>query len=160
MQDENDDTLEAQGQRRAELLVAKLVETLRPTSRQMENYYPPINPKLYSAHDGDVARRRILERDNYTCAYCGASIATSPSIAFHVDHIVPLSKGGSDAIGNLVTACEHCNTSKGDRRLSIVEERRILDDVMKRNAAESINPNEHLHVLGAARRARIGGKRK
>ena len=39
------------------------------------------------------------------CAYCGA-----PSE--HIDHIVPLSRGGKHSIGNLTGACKSCNLSK------------------------------------------------
>ena len=40
------------------------------------------------------------------CAYCGA-----PSE--HIDHIIPLSRGGRHSIGNLTGACKSCNLSKG-----------------------------------------------
>jgi 5-methylcytosine-specific restriction endonuclease McrA len=40
------------------------------------------------------------------CTYCGA-----PSQ--HIDHIVPISRGGSHSIGNLTGACAACNLSKG-----------------------------------------------
>lgn len=55
-------------------------------------------------------RYEVLERDGYTCQYCGAK---APDVALHVDHIVPVAEGGTDDIGNLVTACEYCNTGKG-----------------------------------------------
>jgi len=42
------------------------------------------------------------------CAYCGA-----PSK--HIDHIIPISRGGTHSIGNLVGACAPCNQSKGVR---------------------------------------------
>jgi 5-methylcytosine-specific restriction endonuclease McrA len=40
------------------------------------------------------------------CLYCGA-----PSE--HIDHIVPLSRGGRHSIGNLTGSCAPCNLSKG-----------------------------------------------
>jgi len=43
------------------------------------------------------------------CAYCGVL-----SQALAMDHIIPLSHGGEDIIGNLVPACQGCNSSKGD----------------------------------------------
>jgi len=54
-------------------------------------------------------RMYILQRDHYTCAYCGALNS------FEVDHIFPKSRGGSDHESNLTTSCKHCNSSKKDR---------------------------------------------
>ena len=33
------------------------------------------------------------------------------------DHIIPLAKGGTDALNNLITACEQCNNNKGQSLL-------------------------------------------
>lgn len=54
-------------------------------------------------------RARILIRDGYCCQYCGSENATT------VDHVIPISKGGTDDPDNLVAACTRCNYSKGDR---------------------------------------------
>ena len=59
----------------------------------------------------------ILERDDYKCRYCGVGVrcdvdALAPNKAT-IDHIVPLSAGGSNKESNLVTACWQCNESKG-----------------------------------------------
>lgn len=43
------------------------------------------------------------------CTYCGA---TGKDRAMHVDHAIPLSRGGSDEWHNLVPACEPCNLEK------------------------------------------------
>lgn len=69
---------------------------------------------MYNKRNGSTnkwrkLRQRILERDNYTCYYCGISTAT------HVDHITPLSKGGLDEFNNLISACQNCNLSKGTK---------------------------------------------
>lgn len=56
-------------------------------------------------------RRAILAAHNHTCHYCGMKGART------VDHIVALSVGGSDRLGNLIAACTFCNISKGNRRL-------------------------------------------
>lgn len=45
------------------------------------------------------------------CAYCGSAAPVTR------DHVVPLSRGGSDFIGNILPACLSCNTSKKDRLL-------------------------------------------
>lgn len=48
------------------------------------------------------------------CAYCGCELDEK----YHVDHIRPLSRGGSNDASNLAIACPHCNTSKGNKLLS------------------------------------------
>lgn len=42
------------------------------------------------------------------CAYCGRS-----DLPLTRDHVVPLSGGGSNGIGNILPACRPCNTRKG-----------------------------------------------
>jgi len=46
------------------------------------------------------------------CFYCGRRIAKGTR---HVDHIVPLARGGRHAAGNLAIACSRCNVKKGAR---------------------------------------------
>jgi 5-methylcytosine-specific restriction endonuclease McrA len=53
-------------------------------------------------------KRGVLQRDNYTCGYCGQPGST-------VDHIVPRNRGGRLTWSNAITACEKCNGRKGDR---------------------------------------------
>lgn len=55
-------------------------------------------------------RERILERDEYRCAYCGAIF---PAAALTLDHVEPRMRGGDQSGGNLVAACRPCNTRKG-----------------------------------------------
>jgi len=56
-------------------------------------------------------RFRIMWRDHFTCLYCGAK---PPNVALQIDHFVPVSRGGSDADFNLITACVSCNQGKSD----------------------------------------------
>ena len=63
---------------------------------------------------GCKVRFSIMERDGFKCRYCGA---TPESVRLTVDHIIPVSKGGSDHPDNLVTACCQCNMGKGNRQL-------------------------------------------
>lgn len=48
------------------------------------------------------------EADAWACIYCGAPWE-------HVDHFVPLARGGADALGNLWPSCAECNITKADR---------------------------------------------
>lgn len=60
-----------------------------------------------------VSKRMILNRDGYTCSYCGGFGNT-------VDHIKPRARGGLSTWGNLTTACKECNGKKGDLSLQDV----------------------------------------
>ncbi len=56
-------------------------------------------------------KRKIYERQNGLCAYCGRS----RNIKYMtVDHIIPLSKGGTDDLDNLQCTCKACNRLKDD----------------------------------------------
>lgn len=54
-------------------------------------------------------RHQVFQRDNYRCRECGA---TKEQTRLHVDHIKPVSKGGTNDINNLQTLCEDCNLAK------------------------------------------------
>lgn len=56
-----------------------------------------------------LSRHNIFKRDGYKCVYCGSRENLT------LDHVVPRSRGGRDSWHNLVTACQKCNTYKGDR---------------------------------------------
>jgi hypothetical protein len=75
-------------------------------------------------------RFEILERDNFTCQYCGRSREKYPDIELTVDHKIPLSKGGSNDDHNLITACYDCNEGKKDRLLD-KDKDAILDKINK-----------------------------
>lgn len=62
-------------------------------------------------------RFSIFQRDSFTCQYCGRR---PPEVMLQVDHIVPSSKGGSDAATNLITSCFDCNSGKSDISLEAV----------------------------------------
>lgn len=62
-------------------------------------------------------KRKILNRDNYTCQKCGNSIRKEPNLLLEIDHIKPLSKGGVTTEENLQVLCWRCNRSKGNKIL-------------------------------------------
>jgi hypothetical protein len=61
-------------------------------------------------------RSAVILRDGPACRYCGA-ILVLPWQTVTLDHLTPISKGGSNEVSNLVIACSHCNSSKGGRTL-------------------------------------------
>lgn len=58
-------------------------------------------------------RYQVMRRDGFRCQLCGATQADG--VKLHVDHIIPISKGGTSDIDNLRTLCEICNRGKGDQ---------------------------------------------
>lgn len=60
-------------------------------------------------------RFEVFKRDSFTCQYCGKK---SPTVVLNVDHIEPVSKGGSNDLFNLITSCFECNNGKRDKRLN------------------------------------------
>lgn len=61
----------------------------------------------------DSLRYDILVRDGFRCKICGASAADGAKL--HVDHILPVSKGGKTEKANLRTLCERCNLGKSNK---------------------------------------------
>jgi 5-methylcytosine-specific restriction endonuclease McrA len=64
-----------------------------------------------------VEGRKILERDQYRCQYCGLDGMASfeNSLIMTVDFVHPRAHKGKKAPANLVTACRPCNVIKGYR---------------------------------------------
>ena len=61
----------------------------------------------------DSLRYDILKRDNFRCQICGAT--ANDGLRLHVDHIIPVSKGGKTIESNLRTLCERCNLGKSNK---------------------------------------------
>jgi hypothetical protein len=73
-------------------------------------------------------RAHILERDNFTCRYCGG-------VATQVDHIVGVAAGGTDDDSNLVSACATCN-----------EKRRVTQAATSRKREPERHPGDRLSL--------------
>jgi len=59
----------------------------------------------------------IYNLANGNCLYCGKWCPFSGEGCGNIDHVVPLSRGGGNDIGNLAWSCEHCNKSKHSKFL-------------------------------------------
>lgn len=58
-------------------------------------------------------RSQIKFRDNYTCQLCGKYMPDE--VGLHIDHIVPISKGGKSIPSNLQVLCSKCNGRKSNK---------------------------------------------
>ena len=90
--------------------------------------------QLVAVERGEVSdslRYDILNRDNFTCVICGAS--SRQGARLHVDHIIPVSKGGKSTRDNLRTLCERCNIGKSNKI-----ETAVLDDPKPQTEKEPI----------------------
>ena len=67
----------------------------------------------------DVDTKKLLDSFDMKCGICGGEIDEDKKnphpLALHIDHIVPLSKGGEHSYANCQPAHASCNVQKGDR---------------------------------------------
>ena len=62
-----------------------------------------------------VTNTFLFARDRYRCQYCGRTGAElKPRETLTRDHLIPISRGGSNEWTNVVTACSPCNTRKSN----------------------------------------------
>ena len=90
------------GLMRIDIKMKEISEEFKQKDREKHNRIP-ISNKL---------KHEIWRRDNFTCQYCGRNIN---EVVLEVDHILPVSKGGTNAPSNLQTLCFDCNRSKRDK---------------------------------------------
>jgi 5-methylcytosine-specific restriction endonuclease McrA len=95
----------------------------KASAQHRRNYYAKLPPDkrhtlthkrradAYGVAHVAYSRTAILARWRHRCAYC-------TGVATHLDHVVPLSRGGEDAESNIVPACARCNLSKGAKTLA------------------------------------------
>lgn len=78
-------------------------------------------------------RFEVFKRDSFTCQYCGRK---APDVVLQIDHIEPVSKGGTHNIINLITSCKECNIGKSDKKISdksvVEKQRKQLRDLQDR----------------------------
>ena len=89
-----------------------------PTCRSSHscNQIPPLRLVGERKPRGKLSKRarwQTLERAGFRCQACGARAHDGAKL--HVDHIHPLSKGGTNDISNLQCLCQACNLGKADR---------------------------------------------
>jgi 5-methylcytosine-specific restriction endonuclease McrA len=63
-----------------------------------------------------ISKKELLRLSKTLCFYCGSGEQLT------IDHVIAIARGGTDSIGNLVSACKSCNSRKRD--LTIMEWRK------------------------------------
>jgi len=80
-----------------------------------------------------TVRFEVFKRDSFACQYCGRK---SPDILLQVDHIEPVTKGGTNDLLNLITSCKDCNAGQSDKQVfdsAVLEKRRkLLEELHER----------------------------
>jgi 5-methylcytosine-specific restriction endonuclease McrA len=90
-----------------------------------------------------VTNTFLFARDGYTCQYCGRTAGQlRPRESLTRDHVVPLSRGGTNAWTNVVTACSGCNTRKAHH---------LPDEIGMHLAHAPVEPH-FVHLSWAVRR--------
>lgn len=57
-------------------------------------------------------RDEVFRLSNGKCFWCACHL---PEKGWHLDHLIPYSKNGTDELSNLRATCEFCNLSRGTR---------------------------------------------
>ena len=65
------------------------------------------NDKVYRFN-----KQNLLERDDYSCQYCGKKM---PVKELNMDHVIPRDRGGNTTWENIVISCVTCNSKKSNR---------------------------------------------
>ena len=64
------------------------------------------------AYTPPLSNKALFRRDQSLCLYCGEQFE---NLLLSRDHVNPISQGGQDTWGNVVTACKRCNNHKAGR---------------------------------------------
>lgn len=94
--------INAKTRRQSKIEIASIVLTRGKSKRH-------ICDDTYTPH---LTNKALFRRDGHICLYCGEKF---PRSLLTRDHVIPMSRGGTDSWENVVTACFRCNNHKGNR---------------------------------------------
>lgn len=74
-------------------------------------------------------------QNGFKCVYCGITMKLNGggNDIFTIDHVIPLSMGGTNEIKNLCVCCRECNYSKGK-----LESKEYMETINWRNLWQSL----------------------
>lgn len=76
----------------------------------LDNNYERLHKKLYTK-DRRRIRPKLIEKYGMICYWCQVELSTE---TLTIDHLIPLSKGGSNKMFNLRLSCYNCNQKKSN----------------------------------------------
>jgi len=74
--------------------------------------------RIKETDDGTVTTESLIaleKKQNHKCHHCEKLLDYNTPRAVHLDHLLPLSKGGQHTISNVRWSCAYCNISKGTK---------------------------------------------
>ncbi len=95
---------------RLDELVTEATELLWEMREALEGSSPPPRPDRISGWRWVAGARCSLRDGGWNCRYCGAALDADN---WHLEHLTPLVRGGSNRLDNLGLSCAGCNLSKG-----------------------------------------------
>lgn len=96
--------------REGTLYTVALPADVAAVRKLMAEIVPP--PPIMSHYRDPELRATLFERDGWSCRYCGDAVTMETAT---LDHVVPVSRGGTDDPDNLAAACLMCNSVKSGR---------------------------------------------
>lgn len=90
----------------------------------------------------DFLKSSMLNLTNCHCSYCGKEISRK---SMHIDHVIPISRGGVNSIDNLVPSCRSCNLSKGTMTLNNF--RKVIWFRNKFNPENNFTPSQIIELI-------------
>jgi hypothetical protein len=93
-------------------------------------------------------RFEVFNRDSFTCQYCGRK---TPEVILELEHIIPISKGGTDEIENLTTSCFECNRGKGSDLLDTILKDKDVHNETVLLAEKELQLAEYNHIKNKIR---------
>lgn len=107
------------------ITISKRVGSLSPNwkggiskTKEYQNFHIRLNKARRRGAEGKYTIGEwndLLKKHNYKCLFCGRGL---PEVKVTVDHIIPISKGGTNDISNIQPLCMSCNRRKSDKVLS------------------------------------------
>jgi hypothetical protein len=103
---------EEESQRHIDVLLSREILIRKGGKILIADHHKFIPPGMLRppAREWKLIRERVFARDDYTCHYCGRR-----GLRLECDHVIPVSRGGSNEDDNLVASCFRCNRAKHDK---------------------------------------------